>query len=509
MKKLLSFTTIITAFICLLAFHSSASIVSEAKPIYLDNEVSFIFDGYSDEAIYSFTPSKTAYYELIVSNPIEDKTYITVYDHSGDEIGFAGVDDFSGECYCVEKLNAGETYYFEVSCFVFFDEEPEELQIILTTHSHDLKMTYIWEADFGFSGYYTQECSRCGYEKDTTIPRVDVTLSKTTFTYNGKEQKPTVTVKDTDGNILKNGTDFTVTYPSNSVNVDGYNLKVTLKKKYYNGSETFYYEIRPKSIEKMTVTLSSNTYTYDGKYKKPTVKISGLKYGTDYTCYYYDNLYTGVATVEIYGEGNYTGSTEKNFKIVPAKIKGFKAAKVSSTAVYLKWDNRSEDYGMQIYDMTAKKVIANIFGYRYDYMLKKLNPGTVYKFKIRETYKTSDGILLCGPWSDTLEFATNPAVPTIKSIKSAKSNTLSVTWDKQTSAAGYQLQYSTSSKFASNATKTIKISKNSQTSYNIAKLTGGKKYYVRIRSYKAVKINGKSTYIYSSWSAIKSATIKK
>lgn len=48
MKKVLSFITIITAFICLLAFHSSASIVSEAKPIYLDKEVSCTFDFYNE-----------------------------------------------------------------------------------------------------------------------------------------------------------------------------------------------------------------------------------------------------------------------------------------------------------------------------------------------------------------------------------------------------------------------------------------------------------------------------
>lgn len=93
---------------------------------------------------------------------------------------------------------------------------------------------------------------------------------------------------------------------------------------------------------------------------------------------------------------------------------------------------------------------------------------------------------------------------TLKSAKNAKGKKLVVKWKKNTAGNGYQIQYSTSKKFAKgNKTKTI--SKNKTTSYTIKKLKKKKTYYVRIRTYK--KVSGK-TY-YSEWSSVKKVKIKK
>ena len=93
---------------------------------------------------------------------------------------------------------------------------------------------------------------------------------------------------------------------------------------------------------------------------------------------------------------------------------------------------------------------------------------------------------------------------TLKSAKNAKGRKLVVKWKKNTAGNGYQIQYSTSKKFAKgNKTKTI--SKNKTTSYTIKKLKKKKTYYVRIRTYK--KVSGK-TY-YSGWSSVKKVKIKK
>ena len=92
----------------------------------------------------------------------------------------------------------------------------------------------------------------------------------------------------------------------------------------------------------------------------------------------------------------------------------------------------------------------------------------------------------------------------IKSAKNAKGKKIVVKWKKNTAGNGYQIQYSTSKKFAKgNKTKTI--SKNKTTSYTIKKLKKKKTYYVRIRTYK--KVSGK-TY-YSEWSSVKKVKIKK
>ena len=92
----------------------------------------------------------------------------------------------------------------------------------------------------------------------------------------------------------------------------------------------------------------------------------------------------------------------------------------------------------------------------------------------------------------------------LKSAKNAKGKKIVVKWKKNTAGNGYQIQYSTSKKFAKgNKTKTI--SKNKTTSYTIKKLKKKKTYYVRIRTYK--KVSGK-TY-YSGWSSVKKVKIKK
>ena len=81
---------------------------------------------------------------------------------------------------------------------------------------------------------------------------------------------------------------------------------------------------------------------------------------------------------------------------------------------------------------------------------------------------------------------------------------MTVKWSKVSSeSSGYEVQYSTSSKFKSAKTKTVKSYKT--TSLTIKSLKAKKKYYVRMRTYKTV--SGKKYY--SAWSSKKSATTKK
>ena len=125
----------------------------------------------------------------------------------------------------------------------------------------------------------------------------------------------------------------------------------------------------------------------------------------------------------------------------------------------------------------------------------------VGKYAVKITFK--------GNYSGTktLNFYIKPKATSISSV-SAGSKKFTVKWKKQaTQTTGYQIQYSTSSKFSK--AKTVTVGKNSTTSKAIKKLKGKKKYYVRVRTYKTVKINGKATKIYSSWSKAKSVTTKK
>lgn len=97
------------------------------------------------------------------------------------------------------------------------------------------------------------------------------------------------------------------------------------------------------------------------------------------------------------------------------------------------------------------------------------------------------------------------ALPTVGiSSLSVKENTVTVKWKKKSKIKGYQIQYSTDSKFKKNK-KSIKIKKAKTTSKKISNLKESKKYYFRIRTYKS---SNKKTR-YSKWSKVKSIKTQK
>lgn len=104
---------------------------------------------------------------------------------------------------------------------------------------------------------------------------------------------------------------------------------------------------------------------------------------------------------------------------------------------------------------------------------------------------------------DFSAFAASKLPATSITSLSAKDNGFTVKWKKKTKITGYQIQYSTNSKFKKKDSKTIKVKQVKTNSKRIKGLKVAKKYYVRVRTYKLVK---KKSY-YSSWSKKKSVTI--
>lgn len=95
-----------------------------------------------------------------------------------------------------------------------------------------------------------------------------------------------------------------------------------------------------------------------------------------------------------------------------------------------------------------------------------------------------------------------PKRAALKTLKPGKKQ-MKLTWQKDTRANGYQLQYSTSKKFTKKTTKTVTIKTNKTISRTVKKLKTGKKYYVRVRSYRNTKVNGKNRTLYGTWSKVK------
>ena len=107
----------------------------------------------------------------------------------------------------------------------------------------------------------------------------------------------------------------------------------------------------------------------------------------------------------------------------------------------------------------------------------------------------------------TKTFNINPKGTSLSKVKAARKS-FSATWKKQSKqTSGYQLQYSTNKKFAKSV-KTSTVSKNTTVKKTVKKLKAKKTYYVRVRTYKTVKVGKKSVKIYSSWSAAKKVKTK-
>lgn len=104
-------------------------------------------------------------------------------------------------------------------------------------------------------------------------------------------------------------------------------------------------------------------------------------------------------------------------------------------------------------------------------------------------------------------FDIRPKTTSISKLQAGRKS-ISVKWKKQSSqTTGYQIQYSVNKSFKKGV-KTAAVGKVKTTSKKISKLKAGKKYYVRIRTYKTIKINKKSVKIYSDWSKAKQVKTK-
>ncbi len=89
----------------------------------------------------------------------------------------------------------------------------------------------------------------------------------------------------------------------------------------------------------------------------------------------------------------------------------------------------------------------------------------------------------------------------------ASKKKITVNWKKQTKQiSGYQIQCSPKKNFKTVATVTVSGKK--KTKVSLSGLKAKKNYFVRIRTYKNVKVNGKTVKMYSDWSAKKKIKTK-
>ena len=185
-----------------------------------------------------------------------------------------------------------------------------------------------------------------------------------------------------------------------------------------------------------------------------------------------------------------TGETRKNVYLVAPGLKVTLSAKGNS----LKWNRVTGTSGYYVYRKGAS-------GGSWSQMAKITEPGEIawcdtsagngksYVYTVRAY--NGDSLSPCAAERGYVRVS----APAVKNWKRVSSKKYKLTWKKNTSATGYQIQYAQNATFIGAKTKTIK--KSSTASYTVSKLEKKKTYYARIRAYK--KVNGQ-TY-YSAWSA--------
>ena len=162
-----------------------------------------------------------------------------------------------------------------------------------------------------------------------------------------------------------------------------------------------------------------------------------------------------------------------------------------------------------IYDGKSKKPVVNVIDNK-----GQVISGDFYKISYRNNKKIGKATVTVrfqenytGTLKGTFEIC--PKGTSVTNIKSGE-KAFSLKWKKQTSQTrGYEIAYATDASFRKKSTKTVVIKSNKTTSKEVKGLKPGKKYYVKVRTYKEVKSGSKKVKIYSDWSKTKSVRIKK
>ncbi len=286
---------------------------------------------------------------------------------------------------------------------------------------HKYVTTVTTKATLTENGKKTTKCTACGdVSKITTIySPTSFKLSTTQYTYNKTERKPKVTIKDSVGNTLIEGTDYRVGYEDGRILPGRYTVKITFIGK-YDGVQRLYFTIKPRVTSKITATQTITTLTLNWKkitgatlyriymynpvtdsfeYFKSssdtTLKIKELAAGTVYKfkvrAYTYDDG-------KIYGA--YSSVFETATKTKTPSITDI-YSKTTGKAV-VKWSEVSGETGYQVYYSTSKngtyKALGSYKANQTTVTKSKLTSGKTYYFKVR-AYKKTDSGTVYSSWS--------------------------------------------------------------------------------------------------------------
>ena len=202
--------------------------------------------------------------------------------------------------------------------------------------------------------------------------------------YDGEAHKWTPEVKDKDGNALREGTDYTVSYDKDNF-TDVSTIKVTIKGKgNYTGTVTKEYKITPRPV---TLTSADAEKVYDGTAltKKEVTASKGENegfVGNDGADYDVTGSQTVVGTSKnTFGYTLKSGTLAKNYTIT--KVEGTLEVTPVTDKVTV---TIQENSGKFTYDGTEKTVT----GYEVESISNKLYSENDFSFSGKDTVKGTD-----------------------------------------------------------------------------------------------------------------------
>lgn len=233
-----------------------------------------------------------------------------------------------------------------------------------------------------------------------------------------------------------------------------------------------------KVLTDANVTLSQQSFVYDGTAKNPAVIYNGITLleNTDYTVKYSNNVDVGTVKATITGINNYSGTAVKEFKITPIK---FDDKKVSVSL-----EKSSFVYNGQ--SITPVVYVA----YNHNNLIQNTDFTATYSNNNAPGVATVK-ITGIGNYSGSISktYIILPEKIASVSIKKDSATSAVISWSAASKVSGYEILKFDSAK---NAYVHLANVSNSQTSYKVSSLKNSTAYYFQIRAYKTV--NDKNYY---------------
>lgn len=225
---------------------------------------------------------------------------------------------------------------------------------------------------------------------------------------------------------------------------------------------------------------------YQGYDVAPSVTVTNggtvLTEGTDYTVTYQNNSGIGTATVNVFGAGIYDGyiNLTKTFNIVPDTVQNMQISKAGTNTVDLSWSpvSGADGYTVQILKNGKWVSVGNFVG--TSTQISGLLPGSVNYVHIA-AYASSNGKTYIGNYNTAVKIETTVGAINPR-VSAYANNFVTLTWDKQTAANGYEVfKYDASSK------KYVLYKNITNPNTNTCKVTGlasNSKYNFKVRAYQ-------------------------